>query len=69
MCKPKVNIGQLVRVRLQVRHKKTNPIYSEPHRVDSFVALFTVMLENGKKWHCSKIRSCDSPDDDDVIGI
>ena len=31
----------------------------------SFVAPFTVLLNNGKKWHCSKLRPCSPPDDDD----
>lgn len=69
VAKPKFGVGDWVRVRLQVRHNKTDPIYSEPHRVVQFVAPFTVRLDDGRKWHCSKLRPCAPPDDtgDDVI--
>ena len=28
---------------------------------------FTVMLDNGKKWHCSKLRLWDPLEDDDFM--
>ena len=65
--KPKFGVGDWVRVRVQVRNKKTDPIYSESHQVMSFVAPFTVLLDNGKKWHCSKLRPCSPPDNDDEV--
>ena len=46
--KPKVSVGQWVRVRLPMGHKKTDPIHSESYHIVSFVAPFTVMLDNGK---------------------
>ena len=49
VCKPKFGAGDWVCVRVQVRKNRTDPVYSEPHQVMSFVAPFTVLLDNGKK--------------------
>ena len=42
VSKPKFGVGDWVGVRVQVRKNKTDPVFSEPHQVMSFVAPFTV---------------------------
>jgi hypothetical protein len=67
-CHPKVKVGDWVRVHIPKGRTKTAAAFSEPHKVLKFVAPFTVMLDNNKRWHLSKLKKCPAPstaDDDD----
>ena len=69
VCKPKVSIGQRVRVRLQVRHKKTCRPYIQ--RTSSCSQLCGPIYHHVRQWqemvaYCFNIRPCDPPKDDDV---
>ncbi len=63
---PKINVGDWVRVRVPNKRHKTDASFGEPHAVESFVAPFTVLLDNGGRWHVSKLKRCPPPDDEEV---
>jgi hypothetical protein len=67
--KRRFDVGDWVRVRVQVRNRKSDPIYSEPHQIIRRVSPFTVMLDNGKRWHFSKLRFCEPPDNASDAGL
>jgi hypothetical protein len=63
VCNPKLQVGDWVRVRVPNRRHKTSAAFSEPHRIIRFVAPFTVILDNNAKWHLSKLKRCDAPEE------
>jgi hypothetical protein len=72
-CKPRFRVGDWVRVRVK-KHNKTDAAFSEPHQIVKMVAPFTVLIDNGSRWHMSKLKRVERPpeepdmvpDDDDM---
>jgi hypothetical protein len=49
-----------VRVRVK-KHNKTDAAFSEPHRIVKMVAPITVLIDNGSRWHMSKLKRVERP--------
>jgi hypothetical protein len=65
-CKPRFRVGDWVRVRVK-KHNKTDAAFSEPHRIVKMVAPFTVLIDNGSRWHMSKLKHVEPPPDEPDI--
>jgi DNA-directed RNA polymerase beta subunit len=63
VCRPKVEVGDWVRVHAPKKRHKTDVIFSEPLKVVKFVAPFTVFLDNNARLHLSKLKKCAAPTD------
>ncbi len=61
VCKPRFRVGDWVRIRAPRRRHKTDAAFTEPHRIVKMVAPFTVLIDNGTRWHMSKLKLCDIP--------
>jgi hypothetical protein len=62
--RPRIQVGDWVRIRVPNRRHKTDAVFSEPHQVMEFVAPFTVRLDNHARWHMSKLKKTTAPDSD-----
>jgi hypothetical protein len=62
--RPRIQVGDWVRIRVPNRRHKTDTVFSEPHQVKEFVAPFTVRLDNHARWHMSKLKKTTAPDSD-----
>jgi transposase InsO family protein len=49
-CKPRFRVEDWVRVRVK-KYNKTDAAFSEPHQIVKMVAPFTVLIDNGNRWH------------------
>ena len=65
-CKPRFKVDDWMRVRVPNRRSKSEAVFSEPHRIVKLVAAYTVLLDNGARWHMSKLKRSEPPDDDSV---
>jgi hypothetical protein len=53
VCKPRFRVGDWVRIRAPRRRHKTGAAFTKPHCLVKMVAPFTVLIDNGTRWHMS----------------